>query len=359
MEKEIPQFNLLSISNIIIKNRKHIAIITFIGLIIGLIASFLITPKYEAYTVFYTPANNSISKSVLGENNLEDFMEFGNEEQTDQVLEMLQADELKDKVIQKFNLLAHYDIKTDEKYPQTKAREQLESNTKINRTDYLAIKIAVKDEDPKMAAAIANYISFALDSMRTLMQQERAKQAFDILAYQYQKKQKQVDSILAQLSAIREQGVFDYEAQSEVLSEAIIKAETQLKAEEARLKVYDANRKDLPDTTYIKAKGRLEAARATLKSLKPTVSTFSKLSGKYLDYEAVYEKEKEALTNLQLRYENAEVDLKKSAAQKFIIDKASVPEKSTYPNKLLVMLSVGLSAFLLACLGFLAKKNPL
>jgi uncharacterized protein involved in exopolysaccharide biosynthesis len=132
---------------------------------------------------------------------------------------------------------------------------------------------------------------------------------------------------------------------------------SDLKAEQARLKVYDTYRKDLPDTTYIKAKGRLEAARATLKSLQPTVSTFSKLSGKYLDYEAVYEKEKEALTNLQLRYENSEVDLKKSAAQKFIVDKASVPEKSTYPNKLLVMLSIGLSAFLLACLGFLAKEN--
>ncbi|WP_304064027.1 Wzz/FepE/Etk N-terminal domain-containing protein [Pedobacter glucosidilyticus] len=357
MEKTIPQLNLLSVSSMMIRNRKHIMLITFIGLVIGLITSFIITPKYEAYTVFYIPANNSISKSVLGESNLEDFMEFGSEEQTDQVLEMLQADELKDKVIQKFNLLAHYDIKADEQYPLTKVRAQLTSNTKINRTDYLAIKIAVKDEDPKIAAEIANYMSFALDSMRTLMQQERAKQAFDILAYQYQKKQKQVDAILAQLSSIRAQGVFDYKAQSEVLSEAIIKAETQLKAEEARLKVYDLNRKDLPDTTYIKAKGRLEAARATLKSLQPTINTFSKLSGKYLNFEAVYEKEKEALTNLQLRYENAEVDLKKSAAQKFMIDKASVPEKSTYPNKLLVMLSMGLSAFLLACLGFLVKEN--
>src|SRR5690606_8368293 len=154
----------------------------------------------------------------------------------------------------------------DEKYAKTKARKQFTSNTNFKRTDFLAVKISVTDEDPVLAAEMANYISLSLDSMRTAILQSRAKQAYEIINFQYQKKQSRVDSILKKLSAIREKGVFDYVSQSEVLSEAFIQAQTQFQAELARVKVYDANKSLLPDTTVIKAKGRLEAARATYNS---------------------------------------------------------------------------------------------
>lgn len=348
--QENHQFNLISIAKASIKYRKHIILITLIGFIAGIIISFLIKPKFEAYTIFFTPAQNSISKSILSDNNLEGLMKFGDEEQIDQVLEMLLSDGIKDKVIGKFNLIEHYDIKPDEKYAKTKARKQFTSNTNFKRTDFLAVKISVTDEDPVLAAEMANYISLSLDSMRTAILQSRAKQAYEIIHNQYQKKQIRVDSILKKLSEIREKGVFDYVSQSEVLSEAYIKAQTEFQAELARVKVYETNKSQLPDTTVIKAKGRLEAARATYNSLKPTIKNFGKLSGKYLEYEALYETEKDALANLQLRHENAEVDFKKSIAQNFLIEKATVPEKNTYPNKSLVVLISTICAFIIALL---------
>lgn len=344
------QFNLINIAKTGLKYQKHILIITLIGFITGVIISFLIKPKYEAFTIFFTPATNSISKSILSDNNLEGLMKFGDEEQIDQVLEMLLSDGLKDKVITKFNLIEHYGMRPDEKYAKTKARKKFTSNTDFKRTDFLAVRVSVTDENPVLAAEMANYISLALDSMRNNILQSRAKQAFNIISSQYQKKQSQVDSILYKLSEIREQGVFDYKSQSEVLSEAYIKAQTQYQAELARVKVYEANKSLLPDTTVIKAKGRLEAAKATYNSLRPTVENFGKLSGKYLEYETLYDKEKEALANLQLRFENAEVDFKKSIAQNFLIEKAQVPEKNAYPNKLLITFLSTLSAFIIAML---------
>ncbi|MBK0384106.1 hypothetical protein I5M32_14140 [Pedobacter sp. SD-b] len=342
--------NLVAITKVAIKYRKHILLITLIGAIIGLVLSFLIKPKYEAFTIFYTPANNSISKSLLAENNLENFMRYGDEDQIDQVLEMLSSDNLKDKVISKFDLTAHYGIDTLSKYPKTKTRAQFDSNTEFKRTDNLAIKIAVEDTDPVLAAKIANFISLSLDSIRTNIQQGRAKQAYEIIKNRYQKKQTEVDSILSQLSTIRQTGVYDYEAQSKVLSEAIVKAETSVAAEEARVKVYENYATQLPDTTMIKAKGRLAAAKATYRSLKPTVNNFGKQSGKYLELVAVYDKEKESLANLQIRLESAEVDYRSSISQQFLIEKATVPEKSTYPNKALVVFLFSLSAFIISFL---------
>ncbi|MBC7654942.1 MAG: hypothetical protein H7098_10775 [Oligoflexus sp.] len=351
MEEREKALNFVEVVKIGILYRKHILLITLIGAIFGIVVSFLIKPKYEAYTIFYTPANTSISKSLLAENNLENFMSYGDEDQIDQVLEMLNSDNLKDKVISKFNLSQHYDIDTTAKYPKTKTRNQFDSNTEFKRTDNLAIKISVKDEDPVLSAEMANFISLSLDSIRTNMQQGRAKQAYHIIKEQYQKKQVEVDSILNQLSAIRQTGVYDYEAQSRVLSEAIVNAETSVAAEAARVKVYQNYESKLPDTTMIKAKGRLAAAKATYQSLKPTVINFGKQSGKYLELEAVYEKEKESLANLQIRLESAEVDFKAAISQQFLIQKAGVPEKSSYPNKALVVFLFTICAFITALLA--------
>ena len=196
MESKPTNFDLVDVLKVALKYRKHIFLITLMGIVVGLVTAFMITPKYEAHTIFYIPANNSISKSLLAENNLENFMSYGDEDQIDQTLEMLNSEVLKDKVIAKFNLINHYKLGGDTKYPKTKARKNLESNTEFKRTDNLAIKVAVKDVDPVLAAAMANYISVCLDSMRTQIRQARGQQAYELIKLQYHKKQTEVDSIL-------------------------------------------------------------------------------------------------------------------------------------------------------------------
>lgn len=333
------------------KHKKHIFLITLIGMIVGLALAFIIKPKYEAFTIFYIPGNNSISKSLLSESNLENFMSYGDEDQIDQALEILNSDALKDKVIAKYNLINYYHFGGQTQYPKTKTRKKLEANTEFKRTDNLAIRVAAKDEDPVLAANLANYIALCLDSMRTQIRQQRGQQAFELIKSQYAKKKAQVDSILKQLSEIRAQGVFDYEAQSEVLSKAMVAAQTNVKAQEAQLQVYQKYRSRLPDSTLIKAEGRVEAAKATYQSIKPTVANFGKLSGKYLELASLYKKEQESLANLQLRFEAAELDYKGVISQQFLVEKASVPEKSQYPNKKLLVFLFALSAFIISFLG--------
>lgn len=351
MEHKQTSFDLVDVLKVGFKYKKHIFPITLFGMIVGLVTAFLVHPKFQSSTIFYIPANNSISKSLLAENNLENFMSYGDEDQIDQALEILNSDALKDRVIEKFNLINYYQFGNNTKYPKTKTRANLESNTEFKRTDNLALKVAVTDEDPVLATNMANYISLCLDSMRTEIRQARGQQAYELLKQQYHKKQVEVDSVLKELAQIRSQGIFDYEAQSKVLSNAIITAQTNVKAEEARLKVYEQHQERLPDSTIIRAKGRLQAAKATYESVKPTVANFGKLSGKYLELEAVYKKEQESLSNLQLRFEAAELDYKGVISQRFLIEKASIPEKNSYPNKALFIFLFGLSAFLISFLA--------
>ncbi len=360
MENKHTNFDLVDVIKVALKYSKHIFLITLIGMIVGVVTAFMITPKYEAFTVFYIPGNNSISKSLLAENNLENFMSYGDEDQIDQTLEMLNSEVLKDKVIAKFDLVNYYKLGGNTKYPKTKTRKNLESNTEFKRTDNLAIKVAVKDEDPVLAANMANYISLCLDSMRTQIRQARGQQAYELIKLQFHKKQTEVDSILNQLTQIRAQGIFDYEAQSKVLSKAMIEAQTNVKAEEARLQVYQRNKDRLPDSTIIRTEGRLAAAKATYQSIKPTVTNFGKLSGKYLALEMLHLNEQESLANLQLRFEAAELDYKGVISQHFLIEEASIPEKSKYPNKALMIFLFTVSAFLISFLSvfYLAFVAP-
>ncbi|WP_442795719.1 Wzz/FepE/Etk N-terminal domain-containing protein [Pelobium manganitolerans] len=349
MELKPNQPDFLDLLRVSYNYRKHILFLTIFGMLVGIATAFLAKPEFEAFTVFYIPANNSISKSLLAENNLENFMRYGDEDQIDQAIEMLNSDALKDRVIAKFNLQEHYGFKNT-KYPQTKTRAKLKTNSDFKRTDNLAIKIAVRDEDAVLAKEMADYFLLSLDSMRTQIQQARGQQAYQLIAQQYQKKQAEVDAILKNLSQIRQQGIFDYESQSEVLSKAIIEAETRVKAEEARLKVYQQNASKLPDSTIIKTQGRLAAAKASYQILKPTVANFGRLSGKYLELEALYKKEQESLANLQLRFEGAELDYKAAISQRFLIEKASVPEKAKYPQKAVLIFLFTLSGFIISFL---------
>lgn len=356
-EDHLQEFNLIGITKAGLKYRKHILLISLVGLVGGVILAFVIKPKYEASTIFYPSANSSISKSILDNNNLEELMEFGDEDQTDQMLQILNSDQLKERVISKFDLMNHYQIDKNAEYAVTKVKKQFAGNADFKRTDYLAVKITITDEDPAMAAEMANYVAFIIDSIKTDIQKSRTKQAFDIIKTQYFAKKREMDSLQNVMTKLRAKGIYDYESQSEVLSAAIVKAETQYQEEQARLKVYNQYQSRLPDTTIIRAKGRMEAARAALNILKPRVETFGKYSGDYLENDAIFEKQKESLAELQTKYENALVDYNQTINQKFIVDKAQKPEMKSYPNRLLVIVISVFFAFLIGL--FMAVYNEI
>lgn len=356
-ENRFEDFNLIGITKAGLKYKRHIFFISLMGLIGGVILAFVITPKYEASAIFYPPANNSIAKAILDNNNLEGLMEFGDEDQTDQMLQILNSDQLKERVIKKFDLFHHYQIDKNSEYASTKVKNKFAGNADFKRTDFLAVKVTITDENPQMAADMANYITVVLDSIRTKIQHQRTQQALQIIKDQYIEKRNQVDSLQQVMKKYREKGIYDYESQSEVLTKAIVKAEAQYQEEVARVQVYNSYQSRLPDTTIIKAKGRLAAAKAAVNILQPRIDNFGKYSGDYLENEAIFEKQKEVLSQLQTKYENALVDFNKTINQKFMIDKAEKPEMKAYPNRLLVVIVSVVFAFLIAL--FMAIYNEI
>lgn len=183
MNKESNSYNNVDLLKFLIKNIKAILIITVIGAIASVVVSLLITPKFKSSVVIFPASTSSVSKALLTDMSRapKDVLKFGEEEETEQLLQILQSDEIKARIIQKYNLMEHYKIDASSKYKKTYLLEEYIDNISSRKTEFQAIEIKVLDTDPEVAAAIANDIAGLLDTIYNKIQKDRALKALEIV----------------------------------------------------------------------------------------------------------------------------------------------------------------------------------
>ncbi|HPG33070.1 MAG TPA: Wzz/FepE/Etk N-terminal domain-containing protein, partial [Lentimicrobium sp.] len=222
---EIRDFDSSSLGMFLFSWRKHLIIVSIAAALLALIFSspIFITPLYKSTVVLFPVSSNSVSKALLTDQPAakSDILEFGEDEQTEQMLQILSSSQIRDKVVQKFNLMEHYQIDAKSKYKYTSLYHQYDNNITFRRTEFMAVKITVLDRDPQMAADIANTISELLDSTKNNMQRERALKGFKIVEQEYNRLQTEINTMEDSLRKIREIGVFDYESQSEMINQQL------------------------------------------------------------------------------------------------------------------------------------------
>ena len=174
---------------LLVEYRKPILIILAVAALCGIVfsAPHFITPLYKSTTVIYPTSSNSTSKVLISTTyqSDKDIMNFGEDEQTEQMLQVLNSNRVRDKVISRFNLMEHYNIKGSSKYPFTKLNKLYDARIKFRRTEYNAVKITVLDPDPALAAQMANDIAEIYDSTMNQIQKEVAVKAFRLVEEEY------------------------------------------------------------------------------------------------------------------------------------------------------------------------------
>lgn len=310
------------VMRVVYKYKKHLAIIGTLALILSAIfsSSFFITPLYKSTVILYPTASKSISKVLLSDNmgNTKDILEFGEEEQTEQMLQVLNSNKIRDKVIEKFNLLEHYKIPENSSYKLTKLYEEYENNFVFRRTEYMAVKITVFDRDAQMAADMANNVAELIDSTINQMQKEVARKAFQIVEKEYNYLKQNIQENEDSLSLLRTFGVHDYESQSEMFNR-------QLAIEMARGNNDDGVRR-----------------------LEKKLEVIAKYGGTYVSLRDALEHDKKQLSEIKAKYEEARVDATESLPHKFVVSNAYRAEKKAYPIRWLIVVISTISALFLA-----------
>jgi uncharacterized protein involved in exopolysaccharide biosynthesis len=317
MTEEQYDINSSGILTFLRKWRNVLLVTSLMAVISSVVFSLLIEDKYESSVILFPSTTTSISRALLNDENYKekDFLEFGEEEEAEQLIQVLKSDAIRNHIIEKFDLMNHYDIDPEAKYRKTELIQEYENNIDFYRTKFMSVKIEVLDTDPVYAADIANEIAVMVDKVRNKMLKKRADQAFDIVENEYKNLLREINAIEDTLNMIRALGIQDYETQVEVLSEQ-----------------YGA----------ALVKGNATAARI----LEAKLDTISKYGGKYLSLVQQMEYEREKLSDMRAIYAEARVNAESTIDQKFVVNEAYAAEKATYPIRWLIVVASTIATFL-------------
>jgi len=304
--------------------------LTLLSIIASVIFSspFFITPLYKSTVILYPTSTNAISKALLNESSgpKDDILQFGEDEQSEQMLQILSSNKIRDRIISKYDLIQHYRINPGSSFAKTRLYEKYEGNITFRRTENMAIKITVYDRDPQMAADIANDISDLFDSVKIQMQRQRATKALDIVKAEYEKLNQEIFVMEDSLRKLRQKGVHDYETQAEMINQ-------QLAIEIA--------------------KGNTRGIAA----LENKLDTLAKYGTPYVSIRDALEHEKKQLSLIKSRYDAAKVDAEAELPQKFVVNTAYKAERKSYPVRWLIVTVSALSVFIFSLIIILIIEN--
>ena len=326
MNQEKEQFN-FETSDLILylwKRRIPLVIITLAAAVISTLISFTITPKFRSTVVLFPASQSPVSKSLL-QANFQDrvgILGFGEEEQLERILQVLHSDDIRDHVIEAYNLMDHYEIDPEGPFPRTKLYGEYSSNIKFKRTEYNSILIEVMDKDPQMAADIANDIAAQIDSTMNRMKRDRALKALELVEREYLASARLARLYNDSLSMIHKEGVLSMDAQAERLTEAYGMA---------------------------LAENNLNGAQA----IKNRLEEFTEFSAPFVYYWSMWSTERARHQSLTVQYIEAKAEAELMLSHVFVLDKAYKAEKKAYPKKSIIVMVATLATFVLAVIAFL------
>ena len=322
-DKSKDTFNSKYLCKLLVEYRKSILIILAAAALLAVLFSspWFITPLYKSTAILYPTSSNSISKVLISTTfqSNKDILEFGESEQTEQMLQVLNSNRIRDKVIARFNLMEHYGIKPNSKYPYTRLNKLYDSRIRFRRTEYNAVRITVMDTDPALAAQMANDIAELYDSMMNSMQKEVAVKAFALVQNEYNTLCEEMAYLEDSLNTLRRLGVFDYESQVEMLSQ-------QLAVE--------------------LGKGNQQG----VKNIQEHLNILAQYGGAYYAITEKLDHDRLQLSLVKTKYEEAKVDATEDVPHKFVVTSAFQAEHKAYPVRWIIVVITVLATFLLIIL---------
>lgn len=320
-----PKFNSFSLARYIWKRRKTLIIICVVAAVLSMGISFLIKPKFKSTAVIFAPRTNSVAKILLNEesyNERLDMKAYADEEETEQMMEILNSREIKDVLIQKFDLYNHYGIGENEAYRQTKVYKYLKGAIDVKRTQYGAIAVNVMDENPQVAADMANEILAQLDTVKNKIEHERTMAAYKILQAQLDYVDAEMTRLDDSLKQIMDEGIYEFTVQSDRMMQQYAIAISQGNTAGQQRLQKELEKLSLNGARYL---------------------TLRKEQEQFCGYHAM----------CRSKMMNAIVDVSNDIPTKFVIEKAIPADKKAYPKKMIIVLVSTIASFILGVIVLL------
>jgi len=306
MENYFKSANLIDVLN---KWKTHLLIIVVIAALLAAIFSgpAFITPLYKSYAVAY-PAN------------VEPYSE---ESETEQMLQILNAQDIKDSIIKKFDLARHYEIDSNYKYYKTALMYEYKEKVSISKTPYESVQIEVLDKDPDTAMLMVSSILDFYNKKVRKMHVSKYAEVIDMYENQLQRKRNTLDSLKTLMIELgTEHGLIQYESESQEIMRGYLKT------------VYGNN-----------------ASQINTKEVERLFVNMQNYGGQLVEVVKMIENEATSYVNVKIDYEMALRFYNSDLTYSNIVTHPFPADKKSYPIRWLVVVVVALAAFVLATLA--------
>jgi uncharacterized protein involved in exopolysaccharide biosynthesis len=295
--------------------------LTVIAIIVSSIAALLMTPQFRSTAIVFPTATSTVSFSEQ-RNAKANSMDFGEEEQAEQMLQFLQSSRIRNRIVQKYNLLDYYEIGADDPNKNYKLSAMYDAHIQFERTRYGSILINVWDKQPEQAALIANDIVNLIDTVKNEIVKERTIPAFDIVKRKYNYLTEEKMQLEDSLRKLAKMGVVTSEARATLLTSL-------------------GTVKSSADHDYVKQK----------------IDINMQYGAAYDGLEELRKFKTEKLTDLEAVYEQAESDAHANFNHKFVVEWAVKADKKDKPVRWIIVAMSTLGTFALSVLLLLVWER--
>jgi capsule polysaccharide export protein KpsE/RkpR len=298
------------------KWKMQFIIITVVAIIASAVFSseWFIKPRYKSSATVY-PAN---------------IIPFSEESTTEQLLQMLQSNNIRDAVMEKFNLAKHYEIDTNARDAKTLLIGQWKSFVSISKNQYESVDLEVTDTDPQMASDIANDILWELNNKISTLHKEKAREVKRITEGQLKRKAEQLDSLGKGLQELRvKYNILDYNIQTEQVTKGYMNA--------------------------------LSGGKTSgLKDIDHLLRNLEEKGGEYYKMKVAYDGILAAYNLVRNDYDNVLKELDKKFTYTYVVSNPTPSDKKSYPIRWLIVLisvvSANMFMFLVVILSDYKKR---
>ena len=307
--------------------RKPLIIAGLLGGLVSAAASFLIDPEFQSSVVLFALPQQSIGAQFYEEVKREDILAYGETEDAERLLQILNSDRIRRRVIEKYDLWTHYNIDRDQSGAKAAMAKVYAGKVGANLTRYGSIRLEVYDTAPIMAENMANDIAQLTDSVANQLRNDRAGEALLYASRSLRQNQDEIKEMEGRLGDLRSIGIYDFPIQIEGLNEqyATALAEGQF--------------------------SRAENIQSKMERLAPYANEYNQLTTKLED---AYEQE----AVLKKRYDLNKLDAESQIPAAFVVDRATASDKKARPVRWLITV-MGAVSLALAALVFLLTRDAI
>lgn len=165
--------NFADMWHFMVRYKKWLLIVGIAAAVISSGVSLLLPNYYRSQALIIPSDSNSIAKGMGAYSQKTDVTDYGDQEQSEYLMQILSSKTIALRVLEKLNLPYHYKIIKKGKVDKDLFLEKFGKNVKVRRADFLGVELSVWDQNPIMARNIAQCMIDEVNALRSEMKRQR------------------------------------------------------------------------------------------------------------------------------------------------------------------------------------------